>query len=216
MSKKLSVGRWRRRQPHLRIGVAAGTVLASAFLAISACQPPHPHPHPKASPKAAVTLAQRIAADCAEPSVANAVRLIGEKFPISLPPEIWRRERNFFISQHRWDLFDQNKDGMLDFDEFLSSEWAGYLVQNPTPSCIVTKEYYMNGFLGDPKSPSSGWNNKWDPKTFSFFFEQTDTGHKGYITKEDIAGHARFNFLQMSKTKKNFLLRCDMNSKFCK
>jgi len=194
-------------QPSLVAARAATicAVLAALAITTTACSRP--------DPDAAKTLNARIAAACNEPSVVNALRLARARFPDSLPSEEWRKDRNLFLSDHRWELFDNNHDGFLNVEEYISSEWAGYLAQIPGQSCVVTRMDYMNSFLGPPDEIESGWKNHWSVSIFSDLYEKLDVNHRGFITKDDLRQHATLAFKSMNQSHTGLLSPEEMHGR---
>ncbi len=121
----------------------------------------------------------------------------------------WAIKRNEFIRHKRWEIFDENRDGRLSSDEFLNAEWAGFLAQLPAGSCVVTKQAFMERFLGDPADKTSGWFAPYQPTVYEGLFKSFDTDGKGYITKQDIAYWVRGAFGHADRDRKGYLVPSD-------
>ena len=128
--------------------------------------------------------------------VAEQVRRL---FPESLSFNDRRRLRNQYIIRNRRMLFDLNKDGYLDFEEYLSFEWAGYLAQNESMDCRVTKSNFMMQFLGEPSNQASGWHSPSQVSAIETIYRETDVQNKGFIIKDDLRPRALRTFKQADK-----------------
>jgi hypothetical protein len=125
--------------------------------------------------------------------------------PDSLPFEDRRERRNGFIVAHRWELFDRDHDGRITFDEYLDSEWAGYLAQLPAGDCRVTKRDFLMRFLGDPDGSKSWWKQPYQLTIFTNIYDEVDKSGKGYIFKDDIRERARRSFSFSDKSSAGYL-----------
>jgi Ca2+-binding EF-hand superfamily protein len=130
--------------------------------------------------------------------------------PDSLPFEVRRQGRNTFIAQHLWQLFDSNHDGRMSFDEYLNSEWAGFLAQLPAGQCRVTKTAYLMSFLGSPDGPNSWWKLPYQLQIFTNMYHEMDKTNKGYITKDDIKARAARSFRYSDKRHQGYLTRDEL------
>ena len=162
-------------------------------LLIAGCSAEAPTPNKANSMSASQTY------PCNDPVAERAATLAREKFPDSLPSFNRRSGRNLFLERNMWRLFDVNHDGRIDFSEFLSSEWATYLVQASPGECRVTKSEYLDLFLGQPGDPDSAWKLAWTVKIIKCDYNRLDASHKGYITKNDIVADERAMFDHLKK-----------------
>ena len=169
--------------PAMSISVSAVAIL------ITGC---HSQTNTKAD---ATAVAARESTEACRQDVSEKAAAIARKqYPEALPPNQWRLLRNAYISSHKWELFDINHDGFLDFDEYLSMEWAGYLVQVPAGKTVITKLEYMNRFLGDAGDKFSGWHVPYQPQVVAGLYSGVDPYNKGFITCEDIRLEAMRSF----------------------
>lgn len=162
------------------------------------------------APIKVVTEARASQAACKDDVSQRAANLAKAAVPDSLPPEVRRERRNAFISKNRWRLFDANSDGRLTFEEYLNSEWAGYLAQLPAGECRVTKQYFLMRFLGDPKDPKSYWKLPYQEKITTNIYNEIDRDRKGYITRDDIRAQAMSSFNYSDRGRKGYLVPGDI------
>ncbi len=120
-------------------------------------------------------------------------------FPDSLPLSERREGRNAYLMKHRRELFDVDKDGCLNFEEYFAAEWAGYLAQVPVGQYYVTRQDFLLRFLGDPASPSSGWHVPWQVSSMEQLYKSIDVNNKGHINEEDLRPRAMLEFKAMDK-----------------
>ena len=147
---------------------------------------------------------------CGDTAAEKAVRLIRELYPDTMPWNEKSFARNHYIQVHVYDLFDLNKDGFIDPEEFLSFEWAGFLNFVPEGHCRVTKSEFFNRFLGnDPADPSSGWRNPSSVTIYQRLYATADRSGKGFITREDLRGIAAEEFRSMDKNHDGLLSRAE-------
>ena len=157
-----------------------------------------------------VTEARASRAACKDDVSQRAANLAKAAVPDSLPPEVRRERRNAFISKNRWRLFDANSDGRLTFEEYLDSEWAGYLAQLPAGECRVTRQYFLMSFLGDPNDPRSYWKLPYQEQIVDKIYRKLDRDRKGYITRDDLRSRAMDSFKYSDKGRKGYLVPGDI------
>lgn len=146
---------------------------------------------------------------CDDALAQRAAALARAAFPDSLPPDDIRSGRNEFIMHKRWELFDQNHDGFLEFEEYLSSEWAGYLVHAPAGSCVVSKNAVMKRFLGYPGTKVGGWKIPDQVQLIETLYRSMDYSGRGYLIKDDIRSRARAAFSFSDKNQDGKLSRSE-------
>jgi hypothetical protein len=173
------------KQARLPLACLAVIAAALAFLSL---------PHRGVSSQQPQLGHQEKAVPCKDDISEKAAAIARQKYPRSLPPEEWRKGRNFYILKHGFDLFDINHDGFLEFDEYLSWQWAGYLVEGPAGKCVVSRSDFLGRFLGTPNTPSSGWSIPYQARIYNDVYNSIDLDHKGYITKSDIIGRTLRSF----------------------
>lgn len=148
---------------------------------------------------------------CIDPLARHAAELAQRAYPDTLPPEERRKGRNKFITINRWVLFDTAGTGYLNFEQFLSSEWASFLAQVPIGRCRVTKDEFFRQFLGYKGLDASGWNNQWEVDMINNLYGRIDRENKGYIVKRDISAWVMETFSAADKKKTGEISREDLS-----
>jgi hypothetical protein len=98
-----------------------------------------------------------------------------------------------YINQHRFELFDANRDGALTADEWLEMHFATYAIFNVRRDGRLTLEEYSQYFTGPSEHPFHGGSAP-SAQEIASHFHRLDQGHKGYLTIEDFRGEALQNF----------------------
>lgn len=93
----------------------------------------------------------------------------------------------------------------MNIEEYISSEWAGFLTAAPTGKCIVTKEEFMERYLGDRSDPLSGWHLSFQVDSTLNGYNEYDRSGKGYITKSDIRRKAMEEFAFTDRNNDGFI-----------
>ena len=131
-------------------------------------------------------------------------------YPDTLPNMDPRRGRVAFLEKNKFELFDQNRDGYLDFDEFWSGEWATFLAFVRPGSCVMTKAEFMSMNPGASDAPDSGWSVPGQVQVIERLYAETDIVGKGYISKSDVRAGALRAFHFSDKRQKGKLSRADL------
>jgi Ca2+-binding EF-hand superfamily protein len=93
-----------------------------------------------------------------------------------------------YLIKHTFELFDQDKDGSLTFDEFLEYHFASYLVFNVERDGRLTFEEYRESYAGPPAHPFTIPHPS--DRDIERRFHALDRAKKGYLTIDDFREEA--------------------------
>jgi hypothetical protein len=126
--------------------------------------------------------------NCKKDISERAAQVVREKFPESgtIPfSRIWF-DRQHFLRENRWLLFDVNHDGRMNFEEYHTWIWASFLVGATPGSCILTKKQFFDDVLGKPTDSMNDWRSPSSLRLAEASWPIFDPDGKGFIIKDDL------------------------------
>lgn len=139
---------------------------------------------------------------CGDSLAERAAQKAREAFPNPPADPIENARRGAFLHEHRWELFDPDNTGYMNFSQFASYNWAFFLAYLPPGKCTIDLHDYMLIF-GGPESnlEISRKQRSYLITAFTNAFNTLDHGKKGYITKSDLMQTFKTEFDRADKNR---------------
>jgi hypothetical protein len=119
---------------------------------------------------------------------------------------------NHYLQVHVWELFDADNSGTLNFEEFLSSEWASFLALVPEGRCQIFKAEFMHRFLGEQSNPRSAWHTPGVVGIYQRLYATIDPEDRGWFEMNDLRAMAREEFNSMDRDRDGLLSKQEFPS----
>jgi hypothetical protein len=92
---------------------------------------------------------------------------------------------SLYLTHHSAELTGRATADEMNFNDYLCLQWAGFLLAAPPGKSYLTKQEFLNRFLGRPNEPNSGWNIRGDEVLPLALYNKIDKTKRGYITIEE-------------------------------
>ena len=90
-----------------------------------------------------------------------------------------------YLNVHKFDLFDMDKDGALNLEEYNQYMASLFFIYNEKRDGHLTFMEFSEFYTGPKSQPYTIRFHLASARQIEHFFEQLDTGHKGYLTVGD-------------------------------